>query len=145
MGDAGTPSDRPYTVAFDTALWRHQGEAAWYFVTLPHPDPPRVRVGPRGGDDRRVGDALFAGLDEFDVPRGSFLLARSDESTVACGAIQRIDDDTSEIKRMWVHAGWRGLGVGRRMLAALEAYGAELGYRRILLDTLRCGVVECSP
>lgn len=81
------------------------------------------------------GDALTAGLGEFDAPQGAFLLARSDGAAAACGAIQRIDDETAEIKRMWVDPDWRGLGLGLRMLAALEARIGELGYGRVLLDT----------
>ncbi|MEZ5297310.1 MAG: GNAT family N-acetyltransferase [Ilumatobacteraceae bacterium] len=47
----------------------------------------------------------------------------------------RHDDATGEIKRMWVHPDWRGAGVGRRTLAALESHVARLGYERIVLDT----------
>lgn len=86
-----------------------------------------------GGFD--PGDALSSGLDEFVPPAGAFLLARSDGSVAACGAIQRVDAGTAEIKRMWVHPEWRGLGLGRRTLDALERHVAALGYESVLLDT----------
>jgi len=41
------------------------------------------------------------------------------------------------IKRMWVAGEMRGLGVGRRMLAALEAEARELGLAKVRLETNR--------
>lgn len=81
------------------------------------------------------GDAITHGLDEFRPPAGAFLLAVSDGAAVACGALQRVDQATAEIKRMWVHDQWRGLGLGKRMLAELEHAAVRLGYGRVLLDT----------
>jgi ribosomal protein S18 acetylase RimI-like enzyme len=49
--------------------------------------------------------------------------------------VQRHDGTTGEIKRMWVHPAWRGVGLGRRMLTRLEEQVAALGYRRVVLDT----------
>ena len=54
---------------------------------------------------------------------------------MGCGAVRRLDPDTAEIKRMWVDPGARGLGVGRSLLAALEAAAGELGCRAVRLDT----------
>lgn len=86
-----------------------------------------------GGFD--PGDALTAARAGFRAPSGAFLLASDDADAVACGALQRVDAGTAEIKRMWVHADWRGFGIGRRMLGALEDRARELGYRRVVLDT----------
>lgn len=69
------------------------------------------------------------------APTGSFVVARSDDEVVACGGVVRHDESTGEIKRMWVHADWRGVGLGRRTLAALEDEVARLGYDTIVLDT----------
>ena len=68
-------------------------------------------------------------------PDGAFVIMTSDESVIGCGGVQRIDDDTAEIKRMWVHVDWRALGLGRRLLAYLEGQAAELGRSRVILDT----------
>src|SRR5947207_2145635 len=61
-------------------------------------------------------------LDPNDVApgRGAFLVAFDEDEAVGCGAIRRIDDSTAEIKRMYVAPDWRGRGVGRRVLEALE-------------------------
>lgn len=60
---------------------------------------------------------------------------RSDDATLGCGGLQRLDDRTAEIKRMWIHPDWRGLGLGGRLLARLEAAARGLGRSRVVLDT----------
>ena len=42
---------------------------------------------------------------------------------------------TGEIKRMWVHPGWRGAGLGSRLLRHLEQVTVDLGYPEVKLDT----------
>jgi GNAT superfamily N-acetyltransferase len=54
---------------------------------------------------------------------------------VACGAVKRLDQQTGEIKRMFVAPGARGQGVARALLGALEDTARELGYERVRLDT----------
>ena len=82
-----------------------------------------------GGFD--PGDAGYAGTSSG----GSFVVATSDGRPVACGAVQRLDAATGEIKRMWVSPGWRGAGLGTRMLTHLEAEARRLGHTRVVLDT----------
>jgi GNAT superfamily N-acetyltransferase len=36
---------------------------------------------------------------------------------------------------MWIHDDWRGLGLGARMLARLEATARDHGRRRVVLDS----------
>ncbi|HZX07459.1 NADPH-dependent FMN reductase [Kribbella sp.] len=73
---------------------------------------------------------------DFHAERGgAFLLLRNGRETVAGGAIRRYDDETAEVKRMWTSQLHRRQGLGRRVLAELEAVAAELGYRRLYLTT----------
>jgi len=89
----------------------------------------------RFADGFEQGDVIEREADGYLAPRGAFVLARSDSETVACGGYTRLDAKTAEIKRMWVAPAWRGSGMGRRMLAALERLAVERGCRRIVLDT----------
>jgi SsuE family FMN reductase len=66
---------------------------------------------------------------------GAFVLLRYGGQTVAGGAIRRYDDETAEVKRMWTSHLHRRQGLGRRVLAELEAAAADLGYRRMYLTT----------
>jgi len=73
--------------------------------------------------------------EEFDAPRGRFLLARTGETPAGCAGVRLLDPQTAEIKRMWVNPALRGRGVGRTLLGALESAAIELGARRGVLDT----------
>ncbi len=77
------------------------------------------------------------GLDEAQVSgdRGVFLVMYRDGEPVGCGAVRRIDEETAELKRMYVASGVRGEGLGRRLVAALEEHARALGVRRIVLET----------
>jgi ribosomal protein S18 acetylase RimI-like enzyme len=46
-----------------------------------------------------------------------------------------LDHETAELKRMYVSPLLRGKGLGRRLLAALEAEARALGARRVVLET----------
>jgi DNA-binding MarR family transcriptional regulator/GNAT superfamily N-acetyltransferase len=76
----------------------------------------------RGGFD--PARSIPASAPELRRPAGLLLLASLDEEPVGCGAVKFHVDGPSEIKRMWVAAAARGLGLGRRLLAALEAEAA---------------------
>lgn len=70
-------------------------------------------------------------------PRGAFLVAFVDGESVGCGAVKAIAPAVGSLKRMWVADGARGLGIGRRMLDALEAQARELGLTTLRLETNR--------
>ncbi|MGQ0569688.1 MAG: GNAT family N-acetyltransferase [Armatimonadota bacterium] len=73
--------------------------------------------------------------DEVAHGRGAFLVAYAGDKALACGAIRLLDADTAEIKRMYVEPSARGLGLGRRLLGALEAEARILGVKKIVLET----------
>ncbi len=72
----------------------------------------------------------------FVPPEGVFLVIRGDDGrAVACGGIARFDTARGEVKRMYVVPEARGLGLGRRLLAELEAQARALGYTSVVLET----------
>jgi len=100
---------------------------------------------------QRLITALDAGLAELYPPeqrfgpnlkaqhleggRGTFLVARDGGRAVGCGAIRLLDATTAEVKRMYVEPEQRGRGVGRALLASLEAAARRLGANRLVLET----------
>jgi len=89
-------------------------------------------------------------------PRGRTLVAYRSGSPIGTGALKDAGAAPPEIKRLWVSADARGLGVGQRLLDALEAAAADGGADRVRLDTHRAlteaiemyrahGYVEIEP
>jgi DNA-binding MarR family transcriptional regulator/GNAT superfamily N-acetyltransferase len=74
---------------------------------------------------------------ELRPPAGLLLVAYLYSEPVGCGAVKHHADAPSEIKRMWVAETARGLGIGRRLLAELEASAARSGATRARLETNR--------
>jgi DNA-binding MarR family transcriptional regulator/GNAT superfamily N-acetyltransferase len=74
---------------------------------------------------------------EMTAPRGLFLVATLHGEPAGCGALKFHGEDPAEVKRMWVSPAVRGLGLGRRILAELEARAAGHGVRVLRLETNR--------
>ena len=70
-------------------------------------------------------------------PSGAFLVARFSGQPAGCGALLTIRPGVGEVKRMWVDRPHRGLGIGSRLLDALEERAIALGHGTVLLDTNR--------
>lgn len=86
-----------------------------------------------GGFD--PGRSLHPDTHEFAEPTGLFVLARLHGRAVGCGAVLFHDDAPAYVKRMWVDDAVRGMGVGRRILAALEQAAHEHGAASVTLET----------
>src|SRR4051812_39687529 len=67
-------------------------------------------------------------FDEAAAPRTVFLVALLHDQPIGCGALRRFDDDTAEIKRMYVAPAGRRRGVARQLLASLERHAQEFSY-----------------
>lgn len=57
------------------------------------------------------------------------------ELAVGCGAIKKFDVSTMEVKRMFVLEKYRNKGIAKKILNELEAWTAELGYTKCVLET----------
>jgi putative acetyltransferase len=74
-------------------------------------------------------------LSEAAKERSIFLVARLGSQPIGCGAIRQIDNDTAEVKRMYVSPAARRGGIAWRILAELERHAAGFGYRAVRLET----------
>jgi len=73
---------------------------------------------------------------EYAAPRGRLLLAWHGEVPVGCVALRAAGGERCEMKRLFVRAGTRGLGVGRALVEAVLDAASAIGYAQIVLDTL---------
>jgi DNA-binding MarR family transcriptional regulator len=74
---------------------------------------------------------------DLTPPAGLLLVATLHGEAIGCGALKFHDGAPAEIKRMWVAPSARGLGLGRRLLAELEARAREHGVPVLHLETNR--------
>jgi putative acetyltransferase len=80
-------------------------------------------------------DLSFQGFEsELADPLGFYeLVLLADDG---CVALRRIDEQTCEMKRLYVRPAGRGSGLGRQLAEAVIAAARARGYSRMLLDTL---------
>ncbi len=86
-----------------------------------------------GGYDPAMARPL--GPEGLIPPTGCFIVAYLDGAPIGCGALKVKNAKIGEIKRIWVAASARGLGVGRRILMSLEEHARQFGLRILRLDT----------
>ena len=81
--------------------------------------------------------SLPAGDHELVPPAGLLLVARLHGAPVGCAAVKLHPDEPAEVKRMWVADTVRGLGLGRRLLSAIEEHALARQVRTLRLETNR--------
>ncbi len=74
-------------------------------------------------------------LTSYKPPDGIFYLLQVNNKIIGMGAFRKLDDNTGEVKRMYIRQEFRGNGYGKALLKKLLNLGKEIGCSRILLDT----------
>jgi putative acetyltransferase len=78
------------------------------------------------------------GLDGIRYPIHddcSYLVVVVDRRAVACGAWQPLEDGVAELKRMFVRPAYRGRGIARQLVVALEEEALAAGRPILRLET----------
>ncbi len=73
----------------------------------------------------------FNGLDNIK----NVVIAYQDNQAIGCGAFKKLDDETIEIKRMYVNFAHRGSGTAQAILNSLELWASEKGFKKCILET----------
>jgi len=75
---------------------------------------------------------------QYGPPTGSLLLAKRAGRAVGCvGLRPKGEGATCEMKRLFVEPAYRGHGLGEALCRAVLDEGRRLGYKHMVLDTLR--------
>ena len=72
---------------------------------------------------------------ELSPPQGLYLVGYLGEAPAAGGGLRTIGPGLAEIKRMYVRPAYRGRGLSRLLLEALEQAAADLDHHTARLDT----------
>lgn len=101
--------------------------------------------------------AELAGLPKpYTPPQGALLIAFIGADVAGCVALRPLDGRAAEMKRLYVRAAYRSLGLGKRLVEAVIQAARQAGYSELRLDTLpsmasaqvlyrRLGFVEIPP
>ena len=89
-------------------------------------------------------DLAFQGFEEelaalpgkYEEPEGRLLVAWAGKEAVGTVALRAIDDETCEMKRLFVRPSARGIASGGRLAERICEEARKAGYSRICLDTL---------
>jgi putative acetyltransferase len=74
-------------------------------------------------------------LSRLDRPGITFWTVRADDALAGCGALKEENDGSGEIKSMFIRPAWRGQGLSRKILEAIEEKAREFGLRQLRLET----------
>jgi len=87
--------------------------------------------------DDASSEKIVAALPEpYVPPRGGLWVAFVDGSGSGCAALREIDEDTGEVKRMFVDPAMRGNGIARTLAKHVIDQAQKIGYKRLRLGTL---------
>ena len=94
---------------------------------------------------------------DFAPPGGRLLLAEFEGQVEGCVALQKLEKEVCEMKRLYLRSQFRGKGLGRAIAGRIIAEARQIGYQRMRLDTVepvmrdavamyrRIGFREISP
>ena len=86
-------------------------------------------------DDEHELQDVDNALQVYAGETGIFLVALDDDRLVGTGAIKPHDQQTAELKRLWLLEEYHGRGIGYQVVMRLFDFARQAGYKRIYLQT----------
>jgi RimJ/RimL family protein N-acetyltransferase len=69
----------------------------------------------------------------YTAPRGAFWIVRDDTRVVGSVGVDRVDERTAELHRLYVDASQRGRGIGQRLVETVLDWSRAQGLARVVL------------
>lgn len=86
-----------------------------------------------GGEKQRKQYTQYNKLDDIH----DAVLLYDDILPIACAGFKRYDDNTAEVKRVFIREEYRGKGISKQLMSELEEKAREKGYANLILETGR--------
>lgn len=97
--------------------------------------------------DRRVGKVIkrdqYKQYNQLDKVQEAIVVYQGGQA-IGGGAIRKYDDKIAELKRVFVRPEFQGQGIGSKLVSLLMEWAAELGYRRMILETGELLAESCA-
>ena len=72
----------------------------------------------------------------YATPFGGIILCKNEMEYIACIAVRKFNNETAELKRMYVKPSSRKSGIGNNLLLQALILAKKCNYKKIRLDTL---------
>ena len=84
-----------------------------------------------GGEENRAQYIPYNSLDDI---HDAFVVYDGDQA-VGCAAIKRYDDESAEVKRVFIREEYRGRGISGKLMELLEQTAIEKGHSCLILES----------
>lgn len=84
-----------------------------------------------GGEENRAEYIPYNSLDDIH----DAFVVYDEAQAVGCAAIKRYDDESAEVKRVFIRKEYRGQGISKKLMELLEKTAKEQGYSCLLLES----------
>lgn len=84
-----------------------------------------------GGEENRAQYIPYNTLEDIH----HVIVAYDGTTPAGCAAFKEYDQQHAEVKRVFVRAEYRGRGLGRQLLQALETWARQKGYAYLILES----------
>lgn len=84
-----------------------------------------------GGEENRAQYLPYNTLEDIH----HVIVAYDGTTPAGCAAFKEYDQQHAEVKRVFVRAEYRGRGLGRQLLQALETWARQKGYAYLILES----------
>lgn len=84
-----------------------------------------------GGEENRAQYIPYNSLDDI---HDAFVVYDGDKAA-GCVAFKRYDDETAEVKRVFIREDYRGRGISKELMELLERTAKEQGYSGLILES----------
>ena len=97
--------------------------------------------------DMRVGKKIkrdkYTKYNQLDEIHEAIVVYEGNQA-IGGGAIRKYNDENVELKRVFIHPEYQGMGIGTKLVSTLIEWAIEIGYKRMILETGELLAESCA-